>query len=49
MHKNAQNTRKVLDFMKYYQKRMKNSSKIKKFLLETKKCPTFNEFGGHFR
>ena len=35
--------------MNYYQKRIKNSSKIKKFLLETKKCSSFNEFGGHFR
>ena len=49
MHKNAQNTRKVFDFIYYYQKRIKNSSKLKKFLLETKKCPSLSEFGGHFR
>ena len=49
MHENAQNTRKVFDFISYYQKRIKNSSKMKKFLLETKKCPSFNEFGSLFR
>ena len=49
MHGNAQNIRKVFDFINYYHKRIKNSSKIKKILFETKKCPCFNEFGGHFR
>ena len=49
MHENAENTLKVFDFINYYQKRIKNSSKIKKILLETKKYPNFNEFGGHFR
>ena len=49
MHENAGNTQKVFDFINYYQKRIKNSSKIKKILLETKKCPSLNEFRGHFR
>ena len=49
MHENAQNTRKLFDFINYYQKRIKNSLKIRKFLLETRKCPSLNEFGGHFR
>ena len=39
---------KIFDFINY-QKCIKNSLKIKKFLLETRKCPSYNEFGGHFR
>ena len=30
MHENAQNIRKVFNFINYYQNRIKNSSKIKK-------------------
>ena len=48
MHENAENTRKIFDFTNYYQKRIKNSSNINKILLETKKCQSFNEFGGRF-
>ena len=49
MHEYAENTRNVFHFINYYQKRIQNSLKIKKILLETKKCSSFNEFGGHFR
>ena len=49
MHKNAHNTWKVFDHLDYYQKCIKNSSKIKKIFLETKKCSSFSEFGGHSR
>ena len=43
-----QNTRKVFDFINYYQKCIEISSKIKIFLLGNEKCPSFNEFGDHF-
>ena len=33
IHKNAQNTQRVFDFINYFQKHIKNSSEIKKFPL----------------
>ena len=46
MHENAQNTRKVFDLINHYQKRIKNSSKIKKNFLEKKKCPIVCQLSG---
>ena len=41
MHENAQDAQKVFDFINYYQKSIKNSSKVKKISLKRKNVQDF--------